>query len=152
MFKIIIKLFLVLICMITIFVFSSDNGSVSSKRSDTLIIKIYRIFNKRNISNTKKKRIIDKNVVFVRKSAHVIIYFLLGLSLISLIKEFGLININAIFISLLIAFLYACSDEVHQMFVPGRSCEVLDVFIDSIGSFIGIYFYYLIYKFRRRKV
>ena len=34
--------------------------------------------------------------------------------------------------------LYSISDEIHQIFVPGRSCELLDVFIDTCGSLIGI--------------
>lgn len=30
-------------------------------------------------------------------------------------------------------FLFACSDELHQAFVPGRSCRLTDVIIDMIG-------------------
>lgn len=31
--------------------------------------------------------------------------------------------------------LYACSDEFHQYFVPGRSCKFFDVCVDSTGTF-----------------
>jgi len=152
MYKIIIKLIFVLVCMISIFILSSDSGNASSKKSDTLIINIYKLLHKKSISQTKQQNIINKNVFFVRKSAHFIIYSLLGLSLISLIREFRIININSILICLIIAFLYAFSDEAHQIFVPGRSCELLDVFIDTFGSFIGMYVYLLVYKLRRRKI
>ena len=33
--------------------------------------------------------------------------------------------------------LYACSDEFHQYFVPGRSCKFFDVCVDSTGTFFG---------------
>ena len=33
---------------------------------------------------------------------------------------------------------YAISDEVHQLFVPGRAGQVRDVLIDSAGSLLGI--------------
>ena len=34
--------------------------------------------------------------------------------------------------------LYAASDELHQYFVPGRSCEVRDVALDVLGALAGI--------------
>jgi VanZ family protein len=42
---------------------------------------------------------------------------------------------------LLFSFLYGCSDEFHQSFVPGRSSEVLDLIADTIGGVIGGYVY-----------
>ena len=35
-------------------------------------------------------------------------------------------------------FLYACTDELHQYFVPGRACRFKDVMIDTAGAFTGI--------------
>ena len=32
---------------------------------------------------------------------------------------------------------YACTDELHQYFVPGRSCRFFDVCVDSTGAFFG---------------
>jgi VanZ family protein len=37
--------------------------------------------------------------------------------------------------------LYAVSDEVHQLFVPGRGAQVTDVLIDNAGAFVGIGIY-----------
>ena len=34
--------------------------------------------------------------------------------------------------------LYAMSDEFHQLFVPGRSGEIRDICIDSLGALLGI--------------
>jgi VanZ family protein len=36
-------------------------------------------------------------------------------------------------LAMLIATLYACSDEWHQTFVPGREGTVHEVVIDSVG-------------------
>lgn len=52
--------------------------------------------------------------------------------------------------SLAAGILYAVGDELHQYFVPGRSCELRDVIIDSFGVFIGAVAV-LIVTFRRKK-
>jgi VanZ family protein len=39
--------------------------------------------------------------------------------------------------SILFCLLYASSDEIHQIFVPGRGCLFTDVMIDFSGSIIG---------------
>ena len=38
----------------------------------------------------------------------------------------------------LLCVAYAMSDEIHQLFVPGRAGQVRDILIDSSGSFVGI--------------
>ena len=35
--------------------------------------------------------------------------------------------------------LYAITDELHQLFVPGRSCEAADVLVDSIGVLLSVF-------------
>ena len=32
---------------------------------------------------------------------------------------------------------YGMTDEFHQMFVPGRTSSIDDLFADTIGAFIG---------------
>lgn len=41
-------------------------------------------------------------------------------------------------IAIIIVFLYASTDEFHQMFVPTRTPMVSDVFIDTSGAVIGM--------------
>ena len=38
----------------------------------------------------------------------------------------------------LIAAAYAVTDEIHQLFVPGRSCEFRDICIDAVGVLAGV--------------
>jgi VanZ family protein len=44
---------------------------------------------------------------------------------------------RAVLGAILIASLYGVSDEYHQLFVPGRSFDVLDMVADAIGSVVG---------------
>ena len=137
--------------MTSIFVFSSDNGEESTKKSDGVIVSFAKIFVGHNIEKKEQEKLIARYVSFVRKGAHFTIYFILGLSLISLVKEYRIIDKKSIIIALIIACLYSISDEIHQLFVPGRDGKALDVLIDSIGSLTGIYLYYIFYKIRRNK-
>jgi VanZ family protein len=38
--------------------------------------------------------------------------------------------------TVIISVLYAASDELHQLFVPGRMCDLNDFIVDSIGVII----------------
>ncbi len=40
--------------------------------------------------------------------------------------------------ALVIAVLYACSDEFHQSFVPNRNAALTDVMIDTLGASVGL--------------
>lgn len=46
-------------------------------------------------------------------------------------------------LAFLVAALYGASDEFHQSFVPGRSCEFADFLADAIGAFLGSALYLL---------
>lgn len=52
----------------------------------------------------------------------------------------------ALAMSILLSFLYACTDEIHQIFVPGRSAQFRDVLIDTLGASLGTLIAYLILK------
>lgn len=77
----------------------------------------------------------------VRKNAHFFIYFVLGMLLIHSLRLNGGSGYKRMGLALSICILYAISDEVHQLFVPGRGAQVSDVFIDSAGGFVGIAVY-----------
>lgn len=149
MFRKIIKLIIIIFLMVFIFSLSADTGSQSSKKSDSVIVKTCEVILGRKLSNIEKEKYINKFVKVVRKSAHFLLYFLLGLSIISFISEFTIINYRSITYMVLIVFLYAVSDEIHQLFVNGRSCEFFDIVIDTIGGSIAG-FSYLLYRKRRK--
>ena len=48
-------------------------------------------------------------------------------------------------------FLYACTDEFHQLFVPGRAGRFTDVAIDTTGGIIMLLFIALVTRVARKK-
>ena len=49
-------------------------------------------------------------------------------------------------VSVICASIYAISDEVHQIFVDGRSCELRDWAIDTVGAILGAIGFFVIYS------
>lgn len=80
----------------------------------------------------------------LRKFAHFIIFLFLGTFLINALTVSNVTGWKAIFIALIVSFLYAVSDEAHQYFVPGRTPLVMDVIIDTAGAAVGIALYSLV--------
>lgn len=143
-----IKLLLVLIVMITIFVFSNDTSMASTKKSDRLIINTSELILNRKLTKKEKELYTSKYVVIVRKTAHFTLYFLLGLFFISFLREFDLNNKKLLLYTILFVFVYACSDEIHQLFIYERSGEIIDVLIDTLGGTTSSSIYVLL----RRKL
>lgn len=135
----IILWFLVVFWMGVIFYFSSMNGFESARQSKGFLHhtlgSIIDIVNP-NMSDVDKELLIEKLDLPVRKAAHASVYFILAIFVFLLLESYNIRNIY--FYSLLICFLYACTDEIHQLFVFERSAEVLDVLIDSCGSIMSL--------------
>lgn len=74
----------------------------------------------------------------IRKLAHFSIYTLGGILIISHINLYKITLKKKLIISLVIGICYAITDEMHQLFIVGRSGEIRDVIIDSIGVSCGI--------------
>jgi|LGVF01.1.fsa_nt_gb VanZ family protein len=77
----------------------------------------------------------------IRKCAHFTAYLILGAFAVNALKKSEIKGQRVFFLALLFCVLYAISDEFHQLFVLGRSGEINDVVIDSIGSITGIWIY-----------
>ena len=75
---------------------------------------------------------------FVRKTAHFTEYAVLGFFTYKAVSCDVLDRKKAVLTAQLISTGYASTDEIHQMFVPGREGKVFDVMIDSCGAFCGI--------------
>ena len=83
---------------------------------------------------------------FLRKCAHFSIYGALGGSLYHAVRFGGKPRRKQKLLALLISFCYAVSDEFHQWFVSGRSAEVRDIAIDTLGAMLGILFVALLWR------
>ncbi len=49
-----------------------------------------------------------------------------------------------------LSFFYAITDEIHQIFVPGRACQFLDMMVDLGGIVSGMVVYVIIYILVRK--
>ena len=74
----------------------------------------------------------------VRKCAHYSIYLVLGVLVSLALGRHMAIGVRHFAASQVWCTLYAISDEIHQIFVPGRAGRVFDVMIDSLGALCGI--------------
>ncbi len=138
-FRKIISILLIIIWMITIFYFSHQPGTGSSKTSEKVSEIIINLFDtKKQLSKEEKNELMEIINPIIRKIAHYTIYTLGGILLINCMHMFLLENKKAIIYSAIIGILYAITDEIHQLFIIGRSGKMEDVLIDSIGIFTGI--------------
>ena len=110
-----------LIWMIFIFIMSHTNGNDSSNQSNFI-------------------------AEIIRKAAHMSEYAILLLLLYYALSN--VISKHTLSLSLLVTFIYACSDEFHQLFIPGRSGQFKDVLIDTSGALIMLM---IIFLWQRKK-
>lgn len=115
---------LVIACMGVIFWMSSRTAADSQEMSDSLIDKILELLG------------IEFTAFFIRKSAHLLEFT--GLAMLTFNACYAAFRRAAVPVSFIITVLYAISDEIHQIFVEGRACQLRDVFIDSVGALLGI--------------
>lgn len=126
---------------IAIFLFSAQNSQESTQVSHGLIERIYLWYTNlfgRPCTSGELIRISAFWDHFVRKLAHFSIYTLLGLCSANAFYLTFLQLKKAVGLALLTGCLYAVSDEIHQLFVPGRSCQITDMALDSCGVLLGI--------------
>lgn len=148
MMKKIVLWILVISWSVMIFCFSSQNADMSDKTSIGLtanIIKMAdRIFDIRGLETDEDVEEIASFINgYIRKVAHFSIYCVLGILTISLANCY-FNSKKSLLYALFYCLIYAISDEIHQLFVPGRAWMIMDVVIDFSGSILGnIIFYFL---------
>ena len=69
----------------------------------------------------------------ILKTFHLIEYAVLVVFLVFAIKKYQW--------SMLIAYFYGISDEIHQYFIPGRTSRFQDTFFDLAGILIGLFIF-----------
>ena len=123
----------------SIFNFSSQDGKVSSGLSKKVARKMVDVFPyTKNLSEKTKNKIVEKTQPIIRKGAHLSIYTLVGIFIMSFISTYKIHLKYKFLISILVGLVYASSDEIHQSFIPGRTASIIDVGIDTAGVFLGI--------------
>lgn len=140
--KKVLSIILVFIWMSVVFSFSNQQGEGSgntSRKVSEIVVNIIDI--KGQYTDSEKQELIIQIEPWIRKLAHYTIYIIGGVAIINCVYQFTSKEKMQIMISTTIGVLYAASDEMHQLMVNGRSGNVRDVIIDSLGILTGIIFF-----------
>ena len=143
--KRILLLILVLIGCITIFCFSEFSANDSSKQSRGVTYNILKVLNGNKLSEKELTKLTKKVNPVIRKIAHFSIYMILAIFTYMFIEELNIksksekerLRKNIIY-TCIFCIIYAIFDEIHQIYVPGRTGKAIDVIIDTLGSCMGI--------------
>ena len=141
------------ILMLIIFTLSNFEASASDRQSGFIVNTLKTIFF--DLANSSLL------VVIVRKLAHFSEYALLGFFTARALKLYfsetkpsapntkssSCVTKKYVAFSILFCALYACTDEFHQIFISGRSGELKDVALDTIGATFGVLIYSIFVKF-----
>ena len=130
--------------MVFIFVMSQMPGERSNEQSK-LVIYVFSFLG------------IDLNSIWgdlanyiIRKGAHFTEYFILYILIYRVLIVYYSKG-KALLLGILSVFLYACSDELHQLFVDGRVAAFKDVLIDTAGGTFSAVVTMIIYKLKDKR-
>lgn len=144
---------LALVWMCVIFAFSAqtseESGEVSTGFSYRIVNTTGLLFHL-HIDEEKIREIANSIEYFVRKGAHMTEYAVLAILLYLWLERWRLSRLRMACMAAALATLYACSDEIHQLFVAGRAGMVSDVLVDSAGAVAGLALFLLIGKIVRK--
>ena len=146
-----VSLILALSLMILIFCLSGQKASTSTKTSHsvtgTILSFLYEGFDELSkAQQTKLISLVDKTV---RTVAHFLEYMLLSFLFSLNLSFYGHLKIKKAILALSGCLVFSLFDEIHQIFVPGRSFQFIDLFYDFLGALTGLILFYLarlIYK------
>lgn len=142
-----VSIILSILIMIVIFKFSNQQGDISYGIS-------YKVTNLlESLKISEHIPLINNSLSYtVRKTAHITLYFILGIFIssstifIMKLKKTQIKDYVTFLISSTICFVYACLDEFHQTFIDGRTGKFSDVGVDAIGFITSILIVISIYK------
>ena len=169
--KKVINIISIIIWMAVIFTFSAMSGEESNQKSKEAIKETVNTIknldskesgeseektttepnkevaeNPKNNEEAPKERLVEKLNTPLRKCMHASEYCILSILILNCMQKYNIKKSKSIIIAIIISFIYACTDEFHQLFVIGRTSRFTDVSIDTAGAIIGCVFYIIILK------
>ena len=165
---------LLVLQMTLIFMMSSFGSDSSNAHSNQIIQVLHQVFP--NLSNDHSFFGASNLTLIVRKTAHFTEYAILGLLFFLVYRAYlaklsdaktsdakpsstkpssvkpsdaKFSDTKLFLLALCSSFLYACTDELHQLFVSGRSGQFTDVLIDTLGALFGCLLLLMIRRLRK---
>lgn len=131
----------VILLAMTIFGLSGQNGEESgglSRKAASVVITVADQIHILDVTPETKESYMDKVEYPIRKCAHMSEYALLGLLIYLALRVDGMNRYYGKYVAFGMAVAFACTDEIHQLYVPGRSGRFTDVLFDSAGCLIAL--------------
>ena len=134
-----LNIILIIIWMIIIFNFSGQIGTESGNTSRKFTVQIIKILTGKSLSIHEP--FVDNLQSIIRKLAHFSIYTVGGFLIMNYQYGTNKKEYRKILYSIIFGGSYAITDEIHQIWVPGRSGNIFDVGIDTLGVVTGVLIY-----------
>ena len=122
--KRIILLILIIIWMITVFCFSSEDSKKSGNTSGKVTEQVVEIMNK-NIPKEEKLKKVKEYHPIVRKIAHVTLYTIGGILFFLFVNTYKISLLKKVIYAIIIGIAYATTDEFHQSLVPRKKSTII---------------------------
>lgn len=143
---------LAIVWMCVIFAFSAQTKEESSAVSESFsyrVVSSTNFFFHLDMDDARVREIADAIEGFVRKAAHMTEYGILSVLLYIWIGQWSMSFLRRWGTAFGAATVYAATDEIHQLFVAGRSGRFTDVCIDGLGAGLGIFVFVLLVRIVR---
>ncbi|QQS18381.1 VanZ family protein [Candidatus Saccharibacteria bacterium] len=121
----------IILWMGVIFYFSSQVAAESSRQSGAVL-------------HVVRTYVTDVSMFELRKIAHAALYMVLGVLFCALFFKLSWRPKKVAAWAVAGSALYAVTDEFHQLFITGRSSELRDVALDTVGASLGVGLYFLV--------
>lgn len=130
---VVISWMLVAACMVAIFCLSAQTAKDSADLSGSFIRAIFELIG------------IELQQEGIRTVAHCLEFMGLSFLMFNAIYATWEVKLTPVF-AFAGTVMYAVTDEIHQIFVPGRAFQISDILVDSTGALIGVIATFVIFK------
>ena len=144
----------VIFMAVIIFGFSGQNGNESgglSRKAAKVILTAADSCNIVFVTEENEEQYIENLQFPIRKAAHMTEYAMLALLCLLALTVDGVGMPIRYIGAVAMSFVFACTDEFHQLYVPDRSGKFTDVLIDTMGCLIAVGIVFCVHKVRERK-
>lgn len=146
-----------------IFFMSANDGDHSQGMSDGatsyVLSAVWPGFS--DMSPDEQAAVVESLSFPVRKAGHFSEYAVLGLLAFATLRQVQVMRAFQVLLpsrkiapaaagAVVIAFVYACFDEFHQLFVAGRSGQPFDVGVDTAGALVAVAIAVVVVRMRER--
>jgi VanZ family protein len=126
---------LIISVMVIIFVLSAQVGEESGATSEGFTAFILGIFGVNEGNTTPEKLEVVEG--FVRTMAHFSEYAVLAFLCMFFLRTYSIKRALSLMFAVAFSAVYAVTDEIHQIFVPGRAAQFSDFVVDTSGAMFG---------------